>query len=57
MKMAGSQDPNKPKNGGISIIMELLHPWEGLTHVSQAFALIGRYLLQSQKQVLDSVFL
>lgn len=47
MKMAGTQDPNKLKNGGISIIMELLYPWEGLTHVSQAVALMGRYLLHS----------
>lgn len=34
MKMASSQDPHKVKKGGISMIMEILHPWEGGTPVS-----------------------
>lgn len=45
MEIAGSQDPNTVKKGGISMIMEVLHPWEGGTPVSQPFALMGRYLL------------
>lgn len=52
--MAESQGPNMLKKWWHFNYNGATNPPGGLTPVSQASPLIGRYLLHSQKQVLDS---